>query len=152
VILWIDADSCPVPIREVIGRACQRTGLTGIFVADREIPLPEGDLLEMVVISKGDDAADNYILKHVSSGDLVVTRDIPFAAELVEKNVHVINDRGDEFTPDNIRTRLSERNIMYEMRFNYIMEMNRKKQFGKKEVHAFSAAFDRILRKLTGTS
>ena len=148
--IWVDADSCPVSVRDIICRACMRTGIPGVFVADRSIPLPEEDLFQMVVIPRGDDAADKYILHHVRKGDLVVTRDIPFAADLVEKNIFVINDRGDEFTKDNIRARLSERNIMYEMRFNNIMEMNRKKQFGQKEKHAFSAAFDRILRKIIG--
>ena len=118
-----------------------------ILAANREIPVNRHEKIESVIVPEGADSADRYILENSSEGDLVITRDIPFASSLVEKGVNVINDRGDEFTRENMGERLSMRNFMLEMRLSGL-KINEEKSFGKKEVQLFSNTFDKILTKL----
>ncbi len=96
---------------------------------------------------EGADSADMYIVDNCREGDLVITRDIPFASKLVEKGINVINDRGEEFTKENIGERLSMRNFMLEMRVSGL-KINEEKSFGNKEVQLFSNTFDKIVTKL----
>jgi uncharacterized protein len=150
--IWVDADSCPVRIREIICKASLKRNIPAVFVANREIPLPEYNpekpgTIERVVVSAGEGAADKYILENGQSGDLFITRDIPLAAELVEKGHKALNDRGVLYTEENVRERLSMRNFMTEMRQSGIqLEFHGK--IGKKEIYDFSNAFDRELQKL----
>lgn len=145
--IWIDADSCPVQIRNIVSKASERRGIKVILAANREIPVNRHEKIESVIVPEGADSADHYILENSSKGDLVITRDIPFASSLVEKGVNVINDRGDEFTRENMGERLSMRNFMLEMRLSGL-KINEEKSFGKKEVQLFSNTFDKILTKL----
>ena len=145
--IWIDADSCPVQIRNIVSKASERRGIKVILAANREIPVNRHEKIESVIVPEGADSADHYILENSSEGDLVITRDIPFASSLVEKGVNVINDRGDEFTRENMGERLSMRNFMLEMRLSGL-KINEEKSFGKKEVQLFSNTFDKILTKL----
>ena len=145
--IYVDADSCPQQVREIISRAAIRRGVQTVFAANRQIPVPEDDMLEMVVVEEGEGVADRYIIERAAAGDLAVTRDIPLAAELVENGVTVINDRGNHFTPDNIRERLSVRDLMKDFREAGIMP-ERESSFGHREVKQFAAAFDRELTKL----
>ncbi len=148
--IWLDADSCPVAVRNIIVKAAIRENLNCTFVANRPIPLDETEIVEMVVVDAGEGVADDYITDHIQAGNLAVTRDIPLAARLIEKQAIVLNDRGEHFTPENIRERLSIRDIMYEMRFSGLKEPGIR-QFGPKEVQKFSNCFDRELRKLLKT-
>jgi len=145
--ILVDADSCPGPVRDIIARAAERRKLTAVFAANRTIPVPESGLITMVVVEKGEGEADRYLIGISEPGDLAVTRDIPLAAELIEKSVVVINDRGDIFTPDNIRERLSIRNLMKDFRDSGIMPEG-VRTFGRREIQQFAAAFDRELTKL----
>lgn len=145
--ILVDADSCPQPVREIIARAAVKRGVKAVFAANRQIPLPEADLVEMVVVEKGEGVADRWIIDQAESGDLAVTRDIPLAAELVEKQIVVINDRGAHFTPENIRERLSIRNLMKDFREAGIMP-EKESSFGRREIQQFAAAFDRELTRL----
>lgn len=145
--IWIDADSCPVRVREIICKASGRINIPAIFVANREISVPKLKLCFSVKTSSESQAADLFILGHVQQGDLVVTRDIPLAKMLLDLNICVINDRGDIFSSDTINTRLSVRNFMYELHANGIAP-ERTSAFGKKEIQKFSNAFDTVLTKL----
>ena len=145
--IWVDADSCPQAVREIIARAAVKRGIKAVYAANVKIPIPDDDLLEMVVVEKGEGVADQYIIDRAEKGDLTVTRDIPLAAELVEKNIVVINDRGNHFTPENIRERLSIRNLMKDFREIGIMP-ERESSFGRREIQQFAAAFDRELTRL----
>jgi uncharacterized protein YaiI (UPF0178 family) len=147
VTVYIDADSCPVRVREIICRAAERRGFTAHFIAAREIPLPKSPMVRFTEVEPGQDAADRAIVDAAEPGDMVVTRDIPLAAELVEQGVTVINDRGDHFTRENIRPRLSERDFMAELR-SMGLESMRDRSYSNKEVQAFSAIFDRELTRL----
>ena len=149
--IWIDADSCPVQIRSIVSRASEKREIKMILVANREIPVNKHEYTESVVVPEGADSADTYIFENSEEGDLVITRDIPFASKLVEKGINVINDRGDEFTRENIGERLSMRNFMLEMRVSGL-KINEEKSFGNKDVQLFSNTFDKIITKLMKNS
>lgn len=121
-----------------------KAGDSCIFVAARPIPLPRSPWIEMVLVEKGDDAADREIIRLAARGDLIVTRDIPLAAELVGHNYRVINDRGRHYTEENIRPRLSERNFMAELRALGLASI-KDSGFSPREVHHFASTFDREL-------
>lgn len=143
--IWIDADSCPKPVKEIVERASKREKIPLIFTANRKIPMEDNELFTMVVTEAVDQSADLYIVENVEAGDLVITRDIPLADELVEKSISVLNDRGMLYTAENIKERLSVRNFMYELR-EYGGGVERHSAFGPKEKQAFANAFDRQLR------
>lgn len=145
--IWIDADSCPKPVREIVERAAKRESLPLIYTANRKIPMEESELFSMVVTEASDQAADMYIVDNAAADDLVITRDIPLADQLVEKGLTVLNDRGVLYTKENIKERLSVRNFMYELR-EYGGGVERHSSFGPKEKQAFANAFDRQLRKM----
>ncbi len=145
--IWVDADSCPVRIRQIICKAGKRTSLEVIFVANREIPVLKFDNVKMVITDNIDQAADTYIVENSATDDLVITRDIPLAKQLVDKGLSVINDRGTAFTSDNINTLLSARNFNYELQANGLMP-ERTKTFGKKEIQKFSNLLDATLAKM----
>lgn len=139
---FVDADSCPVRIREIICKTAKRLELQAVFAANRPIPIPKNSYCTTVVTEAEDQAADSYILTHAVYGDLVITRDIPLAKQLVDAHISVINDRGVVYTAENIGERLSIRNFMYELSANGLSP-ERTKTFGKKEIMEFAQAFDR---------
>ena len=145
--IWVDADSCPVRVREIIVKASLRLSLVAVFVANRDIPLTSHEFVRSVVTSSNEQSADVYIVSHAIKGDLVVTRDIPLAAQLVEAGIAVINDRGTEFEKDSMRERLSIRNFMYDAQL-FGISNDKVGQFGKKDVQKFSATFDKVLTRL----
>ncbi|MCW8956522.1 MAG: YaiI/YqxD family protein [Gammaproteobacteria bacterium] len=114
--IWVDADACPKVIKEILFRAVKRTGIELTMVANHYIPRPSSPLIKSVQVEQGFDVADNYISKHISPGDLLISADIPLASEVIAKGAHVINPRGEEYTVDNIQQRLTMRNFMEEMR------------------------------------
>jgi len=145
--IWVDADSCPIQVRDVIIRASKRLQLPANFVANRIIPLPAShSLLKMIVSDTTPDAADNVIVEQCKKNDLVITRDIPLANRLVENKILVINDRGIVYDKENIRERLSLRNFNLEL-FNLGLTGEKNSSFGKKELQQFSNCFDRELQK-----
>jgi len=142
MILFVDADSCPVRIREIICKTAKRLQVPTIFVANRPIPISKNSYCTSVVTEAQDQAADTYILAHAAQGDMVITRDIPLAKQLVDARIKVINDRGGVYTAENIGERLSVRNFMYELSINGLAP-ERTKVFGKKEIMEFAQALDR---------
>lgn len=148
--LFVDADSCPVRIREIICRTVQRLHVQAIFVANRSIPIPRNSYCTTIVTKAEDQAADMYIITYAVQGDMVITRDIPLAKQLVEAHIKVINDRGVVYTAENIDERLSIRNFMYELSINGLAP-ERTKAFGKKEVMEFAQALDRETQRLLKT-
>ncbi len=114
--LWIDADACPKAIKEIAFKTSARLKLSLILVANSYLTIPHSDLIRLVIVDRGDDVADQYIVDHVKSSDLVVTADIPLAAKVVEKGAVAINPRGEIYIEDNIGEALSMRNFMKELR------------------------------------
>ena len=144
--IWVDADSCPTPVRDIIIRFCKRLNLELIYVANHTIPMPKSDLFKMIVCDATPDAADNYVVENARKNDIVVTRDIPMASRLLEKEVTTINDRGLLFTTENIKEKLSLRNFNKELYENGIIS-EKMSTFSKKDVNNFANCFDREIQK-----
>lgn len=143
--IWVDADSCPRPVREIIRRAAARTGVGVVFVANRDVPGVEVN--HLVLVGREEGAADAYIIEHSRGEDLVVTRDIPLAKELVDRGNTVLNDRGDVFSTENVGERLALRNFMYQLRASGFTSST-ERSFGGREVRSFANSFDRELTRL----
>jgi uncharacterized protein YaiI (UPF0178 family) len=146
VKILVDADSCPRAARELVLRAAQRGGLTVIFAANRPVPGLRGDAV-MELCPPGEGAADDRIVELALRGDLVITRDIPLAARLVERGVAVMDDRGGVYTGENIRERLSLRNFIVGLARNGL-DTERSPSYGKREIKAMANSLDRLLVKL----
>ncbi|MDX9799877.1 MAG: YaiI/YqxD family protein [Spirochaetia bacterium] len=144
--IWIDADSCPVKIREIIENAAVRTSIPLVLVANRSIPHRKSIIITDVIVEEGPDSADDYIIDNAGEFDIVITRDIPLAHELVKRNVSVINDRGSYYTKENVGERLSIRNIMLLMRDSG-MKINEETSFSLKDIQNFANTFDSLLTK-----
>ncbi len=149
--IWVDADSCPRAVREIIARAAVRRKIETIFVANRPLPDAGGPSIVFVEVGKGEGEADAYIISNAVSVDLVVTRDIPLASSLVEHGLRVLNDRGELYTAENVRERLSVRDFMYELRSSGLSP-ERTGRFGGREAKAFADAFDRELARAAKSS
>jgi uncharacterized protein YaiI (UPF0178 family) len=148
VKIWIDADACPRAIKDVVIRAAERLKIPTTFVANSYQTLPRSAILSFVQVPKGFDVADSYVLAHCEEGDVVVTQDIPLAAELVAKKVHALNPRGEHYTESNIRERLNMRDFMDSMR-GAGMATGGPPPFHEGDVKLFANSFDRLLTKLT---
>jgi uncharacterized protein len=114
--VWVDADACPRVIKDILFRAAERTGVTMTFVANQIIPIPRIPSLRVLQVASGFDVADNEIVKRVSPGDLVITADIPLAAEVIAKGGDALNPRGERYSADTIRGILTMRDFMDTMR------------------------------------
>ena len=149
--IWVDADSCPIPVKDIIFRFCKRLNLKLIFVANHQIPMPKSQLFQMIICDATPDAADNYIVENASENDIVITRDIPMASRLIKKNITTINDRGLLFTSENIKEKLSLRNFNKELYDNGILS-EKTSTFSKKDVNNFANCFDREIQKKLKTN
>lgn len=114
--IWVDADACPVPVRDILFRAAARTRAETWFVANQWLRTPPGPWFKTLQVPGGADAADDAIVERLSAGDLVVTQDIPLAARALEAGADAISPRGERFTRNNIAERLSVREFMAELR------------------------------------
>jgi uncharacterized protein len=114
--IWVDADACPRMLKEVLYRAVTRVQRPLILVAHQGLQIPPSPWIRRVQVEAGFDAADRYIAERAGTGDLVITSDIPLAAQVIERGAGVINARGEELDPENIRERLRVRNLMEELR------------------------------------
>lgn len=114
--IWVDADACPVVIKEILFRAAKRTGVMTTLVANQPMRIPPSRNIKSLQVSAGFDVADNEIVKRVEAGDLVITADIPLAAEVIEKGGHALNPRGELYSTENIKERLNMRDFMDTMR------------------------------------
>ena len=115
--IWIDADACPKPAKELVYRASARLSVPVCLVANRPIGVPPSPLIRLVRVKLGSDVADGYIVQHVAAGDLVITADIPLAAQVVARGALALDPRGDVYSADTIGERLAVRNLMEELRW-----------------------------------
>lgn len=116
VRIWIDADACPGPVRDIVFRAVRRVGVPVTLVANRPLPLPRSPLIAAVRVGPGLDEADHYLAREAGTDDLVITADIPLAARLVARGVAALNPRGERYSTENIQERLALRNLKEELR------------------------------------
>ncbi len=114
--IWVDADACPVVIKDILFRAANRTGVQLTLIANQPIRIPPSRHIKFIQVSSGFDVADNEIVKRVNLGDLVITSDIPLAAEVIEKGAIVLDSRGEQYSEENIRDRLNMRDFMETLR------------------------------------
>ena len=143
--ILVDADSCPKPARELTLRRAAKLNLRVIFAANRPIPGVDESMME--ICPSGENSADDRIVELAESGDLVITRDVPLAKRLVEKDSSVIDDRGRVFTANNINELLSLRNFTVGLADNGL-GIERIANYGKKELKSFADSLDRILTKI----
>lgn len=144
--IWVDADACPVVIKEILFRAAERTKITTTLVANQFLRTPPSAYIKTVQVASGFDVADNHIVLALQAGDLVITADIPLAAQVVEKGAYALNPRGELYTEANIKERLSMRNLMEELRSNGV-EISGHAAFNQGDRQAFAAALDRLIAK-----
>jgi hypothetical protein len=114
--IWVDADACPVVIKEILFRAAERSGLELTLIANHALKVPPAANIRAIQVSGGFDVADNEIVRRCEAGDLVITSDIPLAAEVLEKGGLALTSRGERFTAENIRARLNIRDFMETLR------------------------------------
>lgn len=146
--IWIDADACPKVIKEVIFAISHRLKIPVTLVANNYMSVPPGSLITSIQVDKGADVADFYIVEHLSEKDLVITADIPLADLVVKKGGTAINVRGELYTEENIRERLSIRDFMKELRDQGGVETGGPAPFGPKDKEKFTNSINRILTKL----
>ena len=114
--IWVDADACPQVIKEILFRAAVRAQVVTTLVANTTLRTPPSPFITTVRVAKGFDVADHHIVQHVQPGDLVITADIPLAAEVIKRGASALDPRGDLYSDDNVSERLAVRNLMQELR------------------------------------
>ncbi|PCI57988.1 MAG: hypothetical protein COB45_01475 [Gammaproteobacteria bacterium] len=114
--IWVDADACPVVIKEILFKAAERTKITTTLVANHHIRIPPSKIIHFIQVSSGFDIADDEIVKRIEKNDLVITSDIPLADEVITKSGIALSPRGELFTKENIKSRLNIRDFMDTMR------------------------------------
>jgi hypothetical protein len=114
--IWVDADACPVVIKEILFKAAERTGIQLTLIANQPVRVPPSRFIHFIQVASGFDVADNEIVERLEAGDLVITGDIPLAADVIEKGGQALGPRGEMFTSENIKARLNMRDFMDSLR------------------------------------
>lgn len=144
--LWIDADACPGPVKAIIFRAAERRGVDTTLVANQMLQVPRSKYIRAVQVASGFDVADNYIVARVAPADLVITADIPLAAQVIEHGAAALIPRGTMYTVDNIQDVLSTRNLMDELRSTGQISGG-PATLGKADIQAFANRLDAYLTR-----
>jgi uncharacterized protein YaiI (UPF0178 family) len=145
--IWVDADACPAAIKAIICKAAERTKTETVFVANHYIKTPPSKVISSLQVAQGFDVADSTILDRMQTRDLVVTGDIPFAAEVIAKRGTALNPRGTLYTEDNIKSLLQRRNNAEQMR-NLGQLRGGPPALDKRNIQDFANALDRFLAKI----
>ncbi len=143
--IWVDADACPVVIKEILFRAAVRKKIQVTLVANHQMQIPKSPFIQFVQVTSGFDVADNEIVKRIEKGDLVITGDIPLAAEVIEKEALALNPRGEMYTTENIKQRLNMRDFMETMRSSGVEVGGGPPPLNQKDRQAFANHLDRLL-------
>ncbi|WP_442905003.1 YaiI/YqxD family protein [Halobacteriovorax sp. DPLXC-1] len=144
--IWVDADACPKVIKEILFKTSIRLQIPLILVANSYMNIPHHELISFVKVDSGDDVADMYIAEHVEVNDLVITADIPLAAEVVGRGTLAINPRGELYDEENIGERLSMRDFMKELRDGGVVTGGAD-SFNAKDKQNFANSLNKILSK-----
>lgn len=142
--IWVDADACPVVIKEILFRAAVRTQTLTTLIANQLLKVPPSPYIRALQVPGGFDVADDKIVQLLGPGDLVITADIPLAAQVVERGGHALNPRGELYSTANIRERLAMRDFMENLRSSGI-EISGPSAFNQGDRQAFAAELDRFL-------
>ena len=144
--IWVDADACPNVIKDILFHAADRVKVRVTLVANQPLRVPPSPYIKTCQVAAGFDVADNHIAQALEAGDLVITADIPLAAEVIERKGHALNPRGDFYTPENIRQRLRMRNFMEELRSSGVMTGG-PATMSQSDRQAFANQLDRFLAR-----
>jgi uncharacterized protein len=143
--IWVDADAAPRDVKDVVCRAAARLAIRTVMVANQRLSAPlNNPHVETVWVQGGPDVADGYIADQAAPGDVAITADIPLAAILVEKGLIVLDPRGEQYSEENVRERLSIRDFMESLRGSGV-ETGGARPYGPREKQAFAGALDRVL-------
>jgi uncharacterized protein YaiI (UPF0178 family) len=149
--IWVDADACPVVIRDILFRAAARTGVELTLVANQPVRIPPSRNIKTLQVTAGFDVADDEIVKRIDAGDLVITSDIPLAAEVIEKGGYALTPRGELYTAENIRARLNMRDFMDTLRAGGI-DTGGPPALNQGDRKAFADHLDRLLTRHAGNA
>ena len=144
--IWVDADACPVVIKDILFRAAERTRVTVTLVANQPINIPKSRFIKFVQVTQGFDVADNEIVNRLDSGDLVITSDIPLAADAIEKGGTALSPRGELYTANNIKARLNMRDFMESLRSTGV-ETGGPSALSQSDRKLFADHLDKILNR-----
>jgi uncharacterized protein YaiI (UPF0178 family) len=144
--IWVDADACPGVIKDILFRAAERAHVHMTLVANQSMRIPPSPYIRFTQVAAGLDVADKHIVELLEPNDLVITADIPLAAAAIDKAAHALNPRGELYTKENIRERLSMRNFMDELRGSGVATGG-PAALGPRDRQAFANSLDRMLRK-----
>ena len=144
--IWVDADGCPRPVKEIVYRAAARLELETVLVANRPLATPKSMYVSSIVVSSGMDVADDWIAERVDVRDVVITADIPLAARIVERGATGISPHGEVYSEANVRERLSVRDFMHELR-EMGVQTGGPPPFSNRDKQNFANALDRILTR-----
>ncbi len=148
--IWIDADGCPRPVKELVLRASERLRIPVVMVADRPLARERSPLVSSVVVPRDLDSADRHIVEQVDPADVVITADLPLAALVVGKGAVALNPRGELYTEENVRERLSYRDFAMALRETG-QDLGGPAPFSRKDKDRFASSLDRLLtRRLAG--
>jgi len=150
--IWVDADACPVVVREILFRAADRTGVQLTLVANQPLSTPPSGNINTLQVPRGFDVADDEIVRRLEPGDLVITSDIPLAAEVIEKGGHALSPRGELHTKENIGAKLNMRDFMDTMRSSGVEMGGGPSAYGQRDKQEFANKLDRFLTKYAGDS
>jgi len=143
--IWVDADACPVAIREILFRAARRTGITLTFIANHPLKMPADANINFMQVASGFDIADDEIADRVKAGDLVISADIPLANAVIDKDALCLSPRGELLDKSNIAARLTMRDFMNTLRSSGV-ETGGQKTFNQRDRMEFANQLDRLLQ------
>ena len=147
--IWVDADACPVAIKEILYRAAERAQLPLTLVANKLLGVPRSSWIRSIQVARGFDVADNEIARRLEKGDLVITADIPLAADVIGRGGHALNPRGEFYSPENIRERLATRDFMEKLRETGV-QTGGPAPLDNTDKKRFADQLDRFLQKQRG--
>ena len=147
--IWVDADACPVSAKEILYRAADRTGTPLTLVANQPLSTPHSENIKTLQVSHGFDVADDEIVRRVEAGDLVITSDIPLAAEVIAKGADALSPRGERYTKENIGSLLNMRDFMDTMRSSGVEMSGGPSAYGQRDKQEFANQLDRWLARNT---
>ncbi len=145
--IWVDADACPVVVKEILFRAADRTGVELTLVANQPLSTPSSPNINTLQVPRGFDVADDEIVKRLKAGELVITSDIPLAAEVIAKGGHALSPRGEMHTTENIGERLNMRDFMDTMRSSGVEMGGGPAAYSQRDKQTFANTLDRFLTK-----
>ena len=150
--IWVDADACPVVARDILFRAADRTGVQLTMVANQPLRVPASDNISTLQVPRGFDVADDEIVRRLDAGDLVITSDIPLAAEVIKKGGHALSPRGELLTAENIGAKLNMRDFMDTMRSSGVETGGGPSAYSQRDKQAFANNLDRLLTRYANDS